>query len=215
MIVESEEDSYFVDSIDDMKWNTKFTWFEFLIKWEEYEQKTWELYMMIKKDALILIKEFHENHFSQSASAEWIKEENWWLSSNTQFMKWIMNTQFMKTEKAWSIVDHELDFDHDQNHVRNHDVKYEISEISDVVRDTVTRLHSLVAWRSWWNSQSVLDHSQEQTCEFQKNFSEQLKVMSMISIKLIRMIKLAYCLETTSYFWMLLFFLFVRLACLL
>ena len=32
IIVESEEDSYFVDLIDNMKWNTKFAWFEFLIK---------------------------------------------------------------------------------------------------------------------------------------------------------------------------------------
>ena len=37
MIVENEENSYFVNSIDDMKWNTKFTQFELLIKWEEYE----------------------------------------------------------------------------------------------------------------------------------------------------------------------------------
>ena len=36
-IVENEEDSYFVDSIDDMKWNIKFTWFKLLIKWEEYK----------------------------------------------------------------------------------------------------------------------------------------------------------------------------------
>ena len=38
MIVENEEDSYFVNLIDDMKWNMKFTWFELLIKWEKYEQ---------------------------------------------------------------------------------------------------------------------------------------------------------------------------------
>ena len=69
-IVESEEDLYFVDLIDDMKWNMKFTQFELLIKWEEYEWKTWESYMIIKKDTSILIKEFHENHSSQSASAE-------------------------------------------------------------------------------------------------------------------------------------------------
>ena len=49
MIVENEEDSYFVDSINDMKWNMKFTQFELLIKWEKYEQKTWESYMIIKK----------------------------------------------------------------------------------------------------------------------------------------------------------------------
>ena len=69
----------------------------------------------------------------------------------------------MKHCWSWTIYEHEheLNFNHNQNHIRNHDMKYEISEISDVVRDTVTRLHSLVAWRSWWNSQSVLDHDQE------------------------------------------------------
>ena len=40
MIVENEEDSYFVDLIDDMKWNMKFTQFELLIKWEKYKQRT-------------------------------------------------------------------------------------------------------------------------------------------------------------------------------
>ena len=75
-IVENEEDLYFVDSINNMKWNTKFTWFEFLIKWEKYEWKTWESYMMIKKNILILIKKFHQNHFSWFISAEWVKEEN-------------------------------------------------------------------------------------------------------------------------------------------
>jgi len=76
MIIENEEDSYFVDSIDNMKWNMKFAWFELLIKWEEYEQRTWESYTMIKKDISVLIKEFHQDHSSQSASTEWIKEEN-------------------------------------------------------------------------------------------------------------------------------------------
>ena len=107
------------------------------------------------------------------------------------------------------------------------------SELSgDQVRDTVQTVYkneicnetmSLAAWRSQWNSQLILDHSQEQTCESQKSFSEELfrtaqsytEAMSMILMRLIRMIKLTCCLETTSYFWMLLFFLFVRLAHLL
>ena len=76
IIVENEKNSYFVDLIDDMKWNMKFTQFELLIKWEEYEQRTWKSYTIIKKDTSILIKEFHEDHSSWSASAEWIKEEN-------------------------------------------------------------------------------------------------------------------------------------------
>ena len=88
IIVENKEDSYFVDSIDDMKWNMQFTQFKLLIKWEEYEQRTWESYMMIKKDASEELKEFHENHFSWSVLTEWIKEENKWLSSDT----WNMNT---------------------------------------------------------------------------------------------------------------------------
>ena len=76
-----------------MKWNTKFAQFELLIKWEEYEQRTWESYMMIKKDTSILIKEFHQNYFSQFVSAEWVKEENQQLLSDTQIMKtWIMKT---------------------------------------------------------------------------------------------------------------------------
>ena len=86
-IIENEKNLYFIDSIDDMKWNIKSAQFELLIKWEEYKQRTWESYMTIKKNASILIKKFHENHSSQSASAEWIKEENWWLFSDTQFTK--------------------------------------------------------------------------------------------------------------------------------
>ena len=76
--------------------------------------------------------------------------------------------------------EHELDFDHDQNHVRNHDVKYKISEISDVAENIVIRLYLLAAWRSWWNSQLILDHDQEWTCEFQKSFSEQLEIIQKL-----------------------------------
>ena len=73
--------------------------------------------------------------------------------------------------------EHELNFDHSQNHVRNHDMKYEISEISNVAENIITELHLLAIWKSWWNSQLVLDHNQEWTCEFQKSFSEQLKAI--------------------------------------
>jgi len=83
MIIENEEDSYFIDSINNMKWNTKSAWFELLIKWEEYERRTWELYTTIKKDTSALIKEFHQDHSLQPASTEWVKEENWWLLSDT------------------------------------------------------------------------------------------------------------------------------------
>ena len=88
MIVENEEDLYFIDLIDDMKWNMKFTWFELLIKWKEYEQRTWESYMTIKKNASALIKEFHQDHSLWFVSAEWVKEENQQLLSKT----WIMKT---------------------------------------------------------------------------------------------------------------------------
>ena len=76
MIIENEESLYFVNLINDMKWNMKFAWFKLLIKWEEYEQRTWKLYMMIKKDALILIKKFYQDHSLWSALTEWVKEEN-------------------------------------------------------------------------------------------------------------------------------------------
>ena len=88
----------------------------------------------------------------------------------------------MKHCWSWTTYkhEHELDFDHNQNHIRNHDTKYEIFEISDVVRNTVTELCLLAAWRSWWNSQSVLDHSQEWTCESQKSFLKQLKAIQKL-----------------------------------
>ena len=37
IIVENEENLYFVNLIDDMKWNIKSAQFELLIKWEKYE----------------------------------------------------------------------------------------------------------------------------------------------------------------------------------
>ena len=96
MIVKNEEDLYFVDLIDNMKWNMKFTQFELLIKWEEYEKKTWKSYMMIKKDTSALIKKFHQDHSLWFALTKWVREENWWLLSDIQIMKWIT-----KIEKLW------------------------------------------------------------------------------------------------------------------
>ena len=75
-IIENEEGPYFVDLIDDMKWNTQSAQFELLIKWEGYEQRTWKSYTMIKKDVSEELKKFHENHLSWSVLTEWIKEEN-------------------------------------------------------------------------------------------------------------------------------------------
>ncbi len=76
MIVENKEDSYFINLINDMKWNMKFTQFELLIKWEEYEQKIWESYIIIKKDTSALIKKFYQDHSSWSVSIKWVKDEN-------------------------------------------------------------------------------------------------------------------------------------------
>ena len=106
-IVKNEEDSYFVDLINDMKWNMQFAQFKLLIKWEEYEQRTWKSYTMIKKNVFKELKEFHEDHLSQSAPAEWIKEENKWLSSDTQNMN-TQNTQTWK-EKFWKRLSQNLD----------------------------------------------------------------------------------------------------------
>ena len=103
MIVENKEDSYFVDSIDNMKWNMKFTWFELLIKWEEYKQKTWKSYTTIKKNTLILIKKFHQNHSSQSALTEWVKEENQWLLSKHESQKQL-DRIIQKTTLFWNNI---------------------------------------------------------------------------------------------------------------
>jgi RNase H-like domain found in reverse transcriptase/Reverse transcriptase (RNA-dependent DNA polymerase)/Integrase zinc binding domain/Integrase core domain/Chromo (CHRromatin Organisation MOdifier) domain/Aspartyl protease len=74
MVIENGEGPYFVDSIDDMKWNTRSARFELLIKWEGYEQRTWEPYITIKKDAPELVKEFHADHPSRPAPAGWVKD---------------------------------------------------------------------------------------------------------------------------------------------
>ena len=106
-IVENKEGLYFVDSINDMKWNTQSAQFKLLIKWEEYEQRTWKSYTMIKKDASEELKEFHEDHFLQSVPAEWIKEENKQLSSDTQNMNtWNTWTQ---RKRFWRKLSQNLD----------------------------------------------------------------------------------------------------------
>ena len=106
-IVENEEGLYFVDSINDMKWNMQSAQFKLLIKWEEYEQRTWESYTMIKKDVPKELKEFHEDHLLQSVLTEWIKEENKQLSSDT----WNMNTQitWIQRKKFWRRFSQNLD----------------------------------------------------------------------------------------------------------
>ena len=86
-----------------MKWNMKFTWFELLIKWEEYKQRTWKSYTTIKKNTSTLMKEFHEDYFLQPASAKWAKDGNRQSPSDkqtTNSMKVdITKTQNTKTKK--------------------------------------------------------------------------------------------------------------------
>ena len=81
--------------------------FKLLIKWKEYEQRTWKPYMMIKKDAPEGLKEFHEDHPSRPAPAGWIKEENKWLPPDT----WNMNTQntWTQRERFWRKLPQNLD----------------------------------------------------------------------------------------------------------
>ena len=110
MIVENEEGLYFIDLIDDMKWNMQAAWFKLLIKWKGYEQWTWKLYMTIKHDISSLIKEFHHNHSSQPAPAGWVKEENQWLLSDTWTTTWIMKAakttmnQIMNETTPWTMT---------------------------------------------------------------------------------------------------------------
>src|SRR5438477_9407601 len=97
-IIKNKEGLYFVDSINDMKWNAQSTQFELLIKWKGYEQRTWEPYTMIKKDAPEGLKEFHEDHPSRPAPASWIKEGNKQLPPDTQNM----NTRNTRTRRGRS-----------------------------------------------------------------------------------------------------------------
>ena len=62
MIIDNKEDLYFVDLIDNMKWNMKFVWFKLLIKWEKYEQKTYKCYEF-KCDWLIKQVKFNDCSF--------------------------------------------------------------------------------------------------------------------------------------------------------
>ncbi len=153
MIIENEEGLYFVNLINDMKWNTKSAWFELLIKWEEYERRTWELYTIIKKDASALIKEFHQDHSSQPALTEWIKEENWWLSSDIWIIKQITKTErsWIRTQFwSWSKI---TITNTNTNWLHTHKIwKFWNLQCSENI---VIRLHLLAAWESWWNSQFI------------------------------------------------------------
>ena len=115
--------------------------------------------------------------------------------------------------------EHELDFDHDQKSHHETWCEYEDFEISDVVREYCNRTMSVSSLKilmklltHTWSWSKINMWILKELLETAWNYTE---VMSMISMRLIRMIRLACCFRTTNYFWMLLFFLFVRLACLL
>ena len=84
-----------------MRWQTQEAWFELLIKWKEYEQKTWESYMTIKKNVSILIKKFHEDYFLWSALIKWAKNRNKWLFFNKQTSN---STRIKKNMKLTEII---------------------------------------------------------------------------------------------------------------
>ena len=81
-----------------------------------------------KKNALILIKKFHQDYFSWSASAEWVKKENQQLLSDTQNV----NHEKKKSEKEFS-------FNHNQKSHHETWYKYEDFEIFNVVRKYCNR----------------------------------------------------------------------------
>jgi hypothetical protein len=97
--VENDEGPYFIDSIDDMRWNGMKRQFELLIKWEGYETRTWEPYDTIKTDAPEGVKEFHEDHPSRPAPAGWVKDGNKRLPPDTRTMKQTATTRTMKAAK--------------------------------------------------------------------------------------------------------------------
>ena len=88
--------------------------------------------------------------------SDWINKRRelmivFWYMIHKMNHKHMIHEDRKNVKHCWSWTtykhEHEFDFDHSQNHVRNYDMKYEISEISDVVRNTVTELHLLAAWK--------------------------------------------------------------------
>ena len=67
------------------------------------------------------------------------------------------NKKNMKYYCLWTIYkyEHELDFNHNQNHIRNHNMKYEIFEIFDVNEryynkiDFINKYNDLMKHLSW------------------------------------------------------------------
>ena len=124
----------------------------------------------------------------------------------------------MKHCCSWTTYkhEHELDFDHDQKSHHKTWHEYEDFEISDVVKkyyNKIILISSLkisvkLSAHTWSQSRTNMWISEE----LFRTAQSYTEAMSMISMRLIRMIKLACCSATTSYFWMLLFSLLIRLA---
>ena len=106
-----------------------------------------------KKNILILIKKFHQDHSLWFVLIEWIKEENWWLLSDIWITKWIT-----KSEKSWIrtwfwLWSKIIITNTNTNWLHAHEIwKFWNLWCS---RSTVTELHSLAAWKSWWNFQLI------------------------------------------------------------
>ena len=124
----------------------------------------------------------------------------------------------MKHCCSWTTYEHEheLNFDHDQKSHHETWCEYENFEISDVAERYCNRtmlinslkilMKLLICTWSWSRTNMWILKELFRTAQI---YTE---AMSMISMRLIRMIRLACCSATTSYFWMLLFFLLIRLA---
>ena len=107
----------------------------------------------------------------------------WYMIYKTNHKHMIhKNRKSMKHCCSWITYEHEheLDFDHDQKSHHKTWCEYEDFKIFSVAEKYCNKITSLAAWRSQWNSQPVLDHDQEQTCEFWKSFSEQLKAIQKL-----------------------------------
>ena len=128
------------------------------------------------------------------------------------------NKKSMKYCCSWTIYEHEHEFDFNHNQKSHHKTwcEYEDFEIFDVVRKYYNEIISVSSLKilmklsaCTWSQSEINMWISEKLFETAWNYT---KTMLMILMKLIRMIRLACCSETTSYFWMLLFSLFVRLA---
>ncbi len=127
----------------------------------------------------------------------------------------------MKHCCSWTTYEHEheLNFNHDQKSHHKTWHKYEDFEIFSVVRRYCNRTMLVSSLKilmklliCTWSQSRMNMWISEELSETAQSYTE---AMSMISMRLIRMIRSACCSETTSYLWMSLFSLFVRLACLL